>query len=41
MGVRLRRNAIRCDIGIACSAFDDTWLGTWLGGVLESKSEPA
>ena len=34
-------NAIRRDIGIARSAFDDSWLGTWLGGVMQSKCEPA
>ncbi len=34
-------NAIRRDIGIARSVFDDSWLGTWLCGVLQSKSEPA
>lgn len=34
-------NAIRRDIGIARSAFDDNWLGTWLGGVLQSEGEPA
>src|SRR5439155_670968 len=40
--VRLYReaNAIRRDIGMARSAFDDRWLGTWLGG-LQSEAEPA
>jgi len=33
--------AIRRDIGIARSAFDDSWLGTWLGGVLQSEGESA
>ncbi len=34
-------NAIRRDIGMARSAFDDSWLGTWLGRVLQSEAEPA
>jgi hypothetical protein len=34
-------NAIRRDIGIARSAFDDSWLRTWLCGVLQSEGEPA
>ena len=34
-------NALRRDIGLARSAFDDSWLGTWLGRVLLSEREPA
>jgi len=33
-------NAIRHEIGMARTAFDDSWLGTWLGGVLQSEGDP-
>jgi hypothetical protein len=32
-------NDIRREIGMARSEFDDCWLGTWLGGLLQSDGE--
>jgi hypothetical protein len=33
-------NSIRSEIGMPRSPFDESWLGTWLGGVLQSVPAP-